>query len=79
MTATLPLAEITPTTTGLVVTQGPVQAHLNRAEIASALVRQRHTGGLVAIKGLVLTGTQVADLHQTMRTTPRRFQWSRHA
>ena len=78
MTATLPLAEITPTTTGLVVTQGPVQAHLNRAEIASILVRQRHAGGLVAIKGLTLTGAQVAGLHQTMRTTPRRFQWSRH-
>ena len=34
--ATLPIAEITPTATGLIVTQGPVQTHLSRAEISSA-------------------------------------------
>ena len=70
-----PIAEIVMTATGLVVTQGMVQTHLSRAEVASILVRQRHTGKDVPIKGLTLTGEQITDLHRTLASTPRRFQW----
>ena len=79
MTLTVqPIAEIVITATGLVVTQGPAQAHLSRADVASILVRQRLTGADVPIKGLTLTGEQITDLHRTLASTPRRFQWARH-
>ena len=78
MTLTKPLAEIVMTATGLVVTQGMVQAHLSRAEIASLPV-EPPTGGIFGVKGLILTGEQLVSLHRPLASTPRRFQWvTRH-